>query len=55
MDYIFFDIECANCFGGRGKICSFGYVITDENFNIRQKNDLIINSNRIKISIIIRI
>lgn len=43
MDYIFFDIECANCFGGRGKICSFGYVITDENFNIRQKNDLIIN------------
>ncbi len=43
MDYIFFDIECANCFGGRGKICSFGYVITDESFNIRQKSDILIN------------
>ena len=43
MEYIFFDIECANCFGGRGKICSFGYVITDQHFNIRQKNDILIN------------
>lgn len=43
MDYLFFDIECANCFGGRGKICSFGYVITDERFNIKQKSDILIN------------
>ena len=43
MEYIFFDIECANCFGGRGKICSLGYVITDEQFNIRQKSDILIN------------
>lgn len=43
MDYIFFDIECANCFGGRGKICSFGYIITDEQFNILQKSDILIN------------
>ncbi len=43
MDYLFFDIECANCFGGRGKICSFGYVITDENYNIKQKSDILIN------------
>lgn len=43
MDYIFFDIECANCFGGRGKICSFGYVITDEEFNILKKSDILIN------------
>lgn len=43
MEYIFFDIECANCFGGRGKICSFGYVITDTQFNIRQKSDILIN------------
>ena len=43
MDYIFFDIECANCFGGRGKICSFGYVITDESFNILEKSDILIN------------
>lgn len=43
MEYIFFDIECANCFHGRGKICSFGYVITDEKFNVIEKNDYIIN------------
>ncbi len=43
MDYIFFDIECANCFGGRGKICSFGYTVTDEKFNIKEKNDLLMN------------
>ena len=43
MDYIFFDIECANCFGGRGKICSFGYVVTDEQFNVKEKNDILIN------------
>lgn len=43
MEYIFFDIECANCFGGRGKICSFGYTITDEEFNIKQKSDILIN------------
>ena len=43
MEYIFFDIECANCFGGRGKICSFGYVITDEDFNILKKSDILIN------------
>ncbi len=43
MEYIFFDIECANCFHGRGKICSFGYVITDEGFNIISKNDILMN------------
>lgn len=43
MDYIFFDIECANCFQGRGKICSFGYVITDESFNVISKNDILMN------------
>ena len=43
MEYIFFDIECANCFQGRGKICSFGYVITDEQFNIISKNDILVN------------
>ena len=45
MKLVFFDIECANCFQGKGKICSFGYVITDENFNILEKNDIIINPN----------
>lgn len=43
MEYIFFDIECANCFHGQGKICSFGYVITDEGFNILEKSDILMN------------
>ena len=43
MEYLFFDIECANCFHGHGKICSFGYVITDDNFNIISKNDILMN------------
>ena len=43
MDYLFFDIECANCDGGNGKICSFGYVLTDDKFNIKEYTDLIIN------------
>ena len=43
MDYLFFDIECANCDGGNGKICSFGYVLTDEKFNILEKEDILIN------------
>lgn len=43
MKYVFFDIECANCFQGHGKICSFGYVITDEKFKILEKKDILIN------------
>jgi DNA polymerase III epsilon subunit-like protein len=43
MNYCFFDIECANCYGGNGKICSFGYVITDENLNVLEKKDIVIN------------
>lgn len=43
MNYCFFDIECANCYGGKGKICSFGYVLTDENLNVVEKKDIIIN------------
>lgn len=43
MDYLFFDIECANCDGGNGKICSFGYVLTDEKFNIKEYTDLLMN------------
>jgi DNA polymerase III epsilon subunit-like protein len=42
-EYLFFDIECANCFGGEGKICSFGYVICDERFNIIECDDLVMN------------
>ncbi len=43
MNYVFFDIECANCFQGRGKICSFGYVITNERFKVLEKKDIVIN------------
>ncbi len=43
MNYLFFDIECANCFNGQGKICSFGYVLTDSKFNILDQKDILIN------------
>lgn len=39
MNYLFFDIECCD-----GKhICSFGYVIINEKFEILQKGDIVIN------------
>lgn len=43
MNYVFFDIECANCIHGEGKICSFGYVKTDEDFHILEEKDILIN------------
>ncbi|HKL74177.1 MAG TPA: 3'-5' exonuclease, partial [Clostridia bacterium] len=45
MNYLFFDIECANCDNGVGKICSFGYVLCDSDFNVLEKKDLLINPN----------
>lgn len=41
--FLFFDCECANCYEGVGKICSFGYVLTDSEFNIIESEDVIIN------------
>lgn len=41
--YLFFDIECANCFNGVGKMCSFGYVLTDSEFNILDTDDVVMN------------
>ncbi len=41
MRYVFFDIECAD--GGKGSVCSFGYVITDENFDELESDDIVIN------------
>ena len=38
---LFFDIECSN----GHDICSFGYLIVDNNFNIIIKEDLLINPN----------
>ena len=42
-EYLFFDTECANCYEGKGKICSFGYVLTDGDFNVLEKDDILIN------------
>lgn len=44
-NYLFFDIECANCFNNEGKICSFGYALCDSSFNLIENQDLIINPN----------
>ena len=44
MKFVFFDIECANSYGNIGKMCSFGYVVTDENFNVlTEPTDLLID------------
>ena len=43
MDYLFFDIECANCDEGKGKICSFGYVLCDQDFRVKESRDIVIN------------
>lgn len=40
MKYLFFDIECSNCFGGVGKMCEFGYVLMDEEFRIIKHGDI---------------
>lgn len=45
MKYLFFDIECSNCFEGKGKICEFGYVLTDERFNELDKKIFLVNPN----------
>lgn len=43
MKFLFFDIECANTTSNVCKMCSFGYVITDENFSITEKNDILMD------------
>ena len=43
MKLVFFDIECAGVRKTYAKICAFGYVVCDENFNILEKEDLLIN------------
>ena len=43
MNYLFYDLECANCRNKCAKISSFGYVLTDENFKIIKKENILIN------------
>ena len=45
MKYVFFDIECACVYKNVAKICVFGYCIADEQFNILEKEDILINPN----------
>lgn len=43
MKFLFFDIECACCYKkGRGVICEFGYVLTDDQFNIIDRDTLLV-------------
>lgn len=43
MRFLFFDTECANCHQGVGKICEFGYVLTDDKFRVLKSDNLLIN------------
>lgn len=43
MKYLFFDIEGANCYNYFSKMCTFGYVITNEKFEMLSKVDVIMN------------
>ncbi len=43
MPFVFFDIECASVNKTTAKICAFGYVLCDENFNIIKKEDILVN------------
>ena len=43
MKYLFFDIECSVVSKFVAKICAFGYCLTDEKFNILEKEDILIN------------
>lgn len=41
--YVFFDIECANCFNDEGKICEFGWVVIPSNFGRLNRGEYLIN------------
>ncbi len=43
MKYLIFDLEYASSIGGVHKICEFGYVITNEKFDILKKGNFIID------------
>lgn len=40
---LFFDLECANTLDGIGKVCEFGCVVTDMDFNVLERVFLMIN------------
>ncbi len=45
MEYLFFDCEFAVSKNNIEKICEFGYVLTNENFDVIESSNLIINPN----------
>ena len=45
MNYLFFDIESID--NKHETICSFGYILTDKNFSILEKDDILMNPNLI--------
>ncbi len=45
MKYLIFDLEKASCFNNKFKVCEFGFVLVDENFNIIRKGNYIMSPN----------
>lgn len=43
MKFLFFDTECAKINRLNSYLCSFGYVLCDDKFNILEKEDILIN------------
>ena len=43
MKYLFFDLEFATSRSGISKICEFGYVLTNESFDVIKRDNLIID------------
>lgn len=43
MDYLFFDTELVNKDDGVAKICQFGYILSDKDFNILERGNIFIN------------
>ena len=43
-DLLFFDTESGN--GHISSMCSFGYILTDENFNIKEHGDIFMNPEK---------
>ena len=43
MKYLFYDIESCSGNYTDGSLCSFGYCLTDENFNVLKKEDILVN------------
>src|SRR5574344_601872 len=46
MNYLFIDLEFSNSYQRQSKICEFGYILTDNNFNIIKDEDILINPGK---------